>query len=549
MKQSRVLIFAFAWLLFAAMPTRAAHAATLFFSPSSGSYKVGQTFSVGVFVSSPDQAVNAVSGDVLYPTDILSVSSVSKAGIISLWVQEPVDSGGKVHFEGISLNPGYTGKAGRIVTITFKAKIPGDANLRIASAQALANDGQGTSILAGVGTARFTITSAAPVEVVPPPAVVPPLVPAAPKVSSSVYADPTHWYQEQSGSFLWRLPADTTGVSWVVDQNPSTIPPPRSLGLVSSASVNVETDGVWYFHIRFENSHGWGATTHYKFQVDHTPPDSFEIVPLPRPDPTEPTASFQFIATDTVSGIDHYEISLDQGAVQSWQDPGSHTYVTPALAPGNHHADVEAVDRAGNRRSAVADWRVEGGINPPTITDYPKLLPTDSWLVVRGESYANATIMVFLQREQQSAVQQSVTVDAAGHWLFVSAQKLENGKYQLWVTAKDTRGNQSAPSARVTIEVRQLFFWLLGFFFTSPVFIWVLLTLLSGLIGSLIVYHGYSLKRLENSMRGELKMIQTIIKKEALNRTGGNAAGHKKLLEELKEAGEELKRRLRNDGT
>ncbi len=37
-------------------------AATIYPSPSSGSYNVGNNFSVGVFVSSPDQSMNAVSG-------------------------------------------------------------------------------------------------------------------------------------------------------------------------------------------------------------------------------------------------------------------------------------------------------------------------------------------------------------------------------------------------------------------------------------------------------------------------------------------------------
>src|SRR3989344_8514414 len=89
-----------------------AQAATLYFSSSSGTQAVGTTFSVGVYVSSADQAMNAASGVISFPADKLAVESLSKSGsIFSLWVQEPSfsNSAGAVNFEGIVLNPGFTG--------------------------------------------------------------------------------------------------------------------------------------------------------------------------------------------------------------------------------------------------------------------------------------------------------------------------------------------------------------------------------------------------------------------------------------------------------
>ena len=87
-----------------------AHAATLYFSPASGSHPVGKAISVSVFVSSTDQAINAVSGVVSFPKDKLEVTGLSKGGsILSLWVQEPSFSNGAgtASFEGIVLNPGF----------------------------------------------------------------------------------------------------------------------------------------------------------------------------------------------------------------------------------------------------------------------------------------------------------------------------------------------------------------------------------------------------------------------------------------------------------
>ena len=173
-----------------------AHAASLFLSPSSGTYKVGQTFSVGVYVGSADQAMNAVEGVISFPKDILEVTGVSKSGsILNLWVQEPAfsNAGGTANFEGIVYNPGFNGKSGKIVTVTFKTKAQGSASVNFNSGSVLANDGAGTNILTGMGRAVFTIgektTEVSPTTPSPKPSSGP--VPAAPKVTSLTHPDST----------------------------------------------------------------------------------------------------------------------------------------------------------------------------------------------------------------------------------------------------------------------------------------------------------------------------------------------------------------------
>ncbi len=145
---------------------------TLFISPASGEYRVGQTFSVRIIVSSQAQAINAVSAVLLYPTDKLQVTSISKIGsILNLWVEEPSFSNtqGTVSLEGVVPNPGFTGSAGPVITINFRVLDIGTAPLRFFYASLLANDGYGTNILRTRGTASLTLlpASAAPAEEVP----------------------------------------------------------------------------------------------------------------------------------------------------------------------------------------------------------------------------------------------------------------------------------------------------------------------------------------------------------------------------------------------
>lgn len=142
-----------------------ANAASMVVLPSTVSRTVGSTFSVAVNLSSPDKAANAASGVVTFPTDKLEVVSISKANsVINLWVQEPSFSNtqGTVNFEGVALNPGFTGSQGTIITITFRTKTAGQADIKISSGSVLANDGAGTNILIGMSGASVLIKEIPP---------------------------------------------------------------------------------------------------------------------------------------------------------------------------------------------------------------------------------------------------------------------------------------------------------------------------------------------------------------------------------------------------
>lgn len=168
-----------------------ANAASLYISPSSGSYRVGETFQVGVFVSSADQAMNTAQATISFPTDRLEVISVStKNSIFSLLVENPsfTNNAGNVNFSGIVLNPGYTGKNGRLVTINFLAKNVGQATVSITGGQVLANDGEGTSILSSRGSGTFTIMEKKAVE--PPVEKPKPVMPVQPPITTITTTPP-----------------------------------------------------------------------------------------------------------------------------------------------------------------------------------------------------------------------------------------------------------------------------------------------------------------------------------------------------------------------
>lgn len=180
-----------------------AQAASLYISPSTSTYKVGDTVTAIVYVESTSQAMNAVSGTVAVSGDVFDVvSATSASSIVNFWVSEPRKQGNGAFFEGVVLNPGYTGSAGRIATLTLRAKKAGSGSLSFSSATILANDGQGTNLLAGTRGATYTIVEGPvpPKEVVPKeateekptgPDVTPPVIDVFSETSRDSKSDPT----------------------------------------------------------------------------------------------------------------------------------------------------------------------------------------------------------------------------------------------------------------------------------------------------------------------------------------------------------------------
>jgi len=245
--------------LFVFFNAKAANAASLYLSPSLGSYQVDKTFSVSVFVSSPDQAMNAAGGVITFPADKIEVTSLSKSGtIFSLWVQEPnfSNSAGTINFEGIIMNPGFTGASGKIITINFKTKNGGQATLNFSSGSILANDGAGTNILASMGSAKIEITLPVSAEPTPTPSelikkadILSPTAtaqavaleettspakesntPAAPIVTSPTHPDQGKWYANNNPEFDWKLSPGVSGISIYLSQSPTSNPGSQSDG-------------------------------------------------------------------------------------------------------------------------------------------------------------------------------------------------------------------------------------------------------------------------------------------------------------------------------
>lgn len=149
-----VLIF-----LILGINTAYAESPNIFFSTPSKQVEEGSRLTVDVRIQSSMQSINAISGTFSFSPNLVSVSSISKdKSIINLWMREPKIIRNKISFEGVVLNPGFRGDNGFIFSVTFETKQTGNVFLSFTEGAILANDGQGTNVLAKLSSTNFLIT-------------------------------------------------------------------------------------------------------------------------------------------------------------------------------------------------------------------------------------------------------------------------------------------------------------------------------------------------------------------------------------------------------
>lgn len=349
----RIASLSFA-LVFFFVAVPAASAATLSFSPSSGNYTVGNIFNANIVVDTGGVAINNADATISFPTSLLEVISVSKSSsIFPLWVEEPSysNNAGTISFNGGVPTPGYTGRAGHLLTVTFRIRNPGSASLVFSSASVRANDGYGTDVLTATSPATFSIKEG----VTTPTSTPTPATPALPDlfahITSSSHPDQTAWYARTHAVFDWTNAQNATAVKLGYDTNANGAPTVLYQPAISHKELDL-ADGIWYFHVAEKGANGWGPIATYRIQIDTASPAPV-IITFPNGATTSTsTIAVSFTTTDALSGIDRYVLSVDGTDTTVSAADGAGVYALPAGANGSHTLAVIAYDKAGNSVTA-----------------------------------------------------------------------------------------------------------------------------------------------------------------------------------------------------
>lgn len=367
MKRAWIFISA-GLLLTVSLPLSVALSAntTLTFSPATKTVSVGDRFTVRLLLNA-GQAVNASEATMRFSKDLLEAKSISKSGsVFTLWAQDPVFSNGAgtVTYSGGLPNPGVTGNGKTILTVTFEAQKKGTATLSLTGASVLANDGYGTQVLSGTGSATITIEEQ---EVTPPTEPRQPEQPEAPTakivpvISSPTHPDETVWYKSRDVTAEWRASNGVQGYSVVFDDQAGTVPLERSWGKASTLTQTVG-EGIWYLHVRALYDTGWSDTRHFAVHVDATPPDAI-VAEVHRESESSRSGTVTFSSADALSGLDWFSIKLDTADFIDVTSP----YQFSNLSSGSHTIVVRALDKAGNEQTITLTFVVEVESMPPIV--------------------------------------------------------------------------------------------------------------------------------------------------------------------------------------
>ncbi|OGE75363.1 MAG: hypothetical protein A3K07_01215 [Candidatus Doudnabacteria bacterium RIFCSPHIGHO2_01_43_10] len=319
--------------------------ANLSLTPSSGSFVVGSTFDVSIYLDTKDQIVNTIELNVKFPPDKLQmVSSSTGKSIIGIWTSLPKynNQAGTIHLVG-GVPGGIRVSRGLIATFTFRAKSVGSAIVKFDSSRVLLNDGFGTEILTQNFNSLYDLT-------LPPP--------SGPVVVSDTHPDQTQWYKETAASLKWEQEFGADGFSYVLNSTPVDVPDQISEGNKNNVVYRNLSEGRQYFHIRALRGGVWGGTTHFALNIDPTPPAEFPIEISPNSKTTRRQPVIQFNTTDVLSGLDHYEMRIvplnkspesTDNADELFFEVQS-PYITTDLDLGKYDVLVRAYDLAGNYR-------------------------------------------------------------------------------------------------------------------------------------------------------------------------------------------------------
>lgn len=374
-----------------------AFAADLAVSPSTGSYSVGQTFTVTLRAVPNGDNINAVESTLSFNPAVLSVVSVGKTGsAFSLWTTEPTfsNSAGTIQFGGGSPTP-FTASS-NLITVTFRTVAEGTGALTFKSSSVLAADGRGTDVFKNATNGSYTVAAATtptptPTNPTPTPtetaeeetpatddqqAIIYGDPPRAPEVGSQTFLDPEVWYNVKKGVFTWTLPFDVDEVAVEITSDPENKPQDHKEAIpeqpVEEFAITAEnvTDGVQYVSVNFKNQVGWGDVTNRKLKIDTTPPEPFAISVQAGNSP-DSFPLIRFDAKDITSGVDYYEMTIaDKEPIRVTPDEARLGYLLKELEDGTYTVKVVAADMAGNKReSSVAVLITAGWIKPLEVAE------------------------------------------------------------------------------------------------------------------------------------------------------------------------------------
>jgi len=350
--------FLFLFVFFLAGQSVKAVGASLSIYPQTGTFTVGNTFDVSVFLNTGGENINAVKVDLEFDPEKLQVITPAKGlSAVGIWVFPPSFSNtkGTINLSGGFLGKGLNTSEGLISVIVFEVISPGETEVRfLDSSQVLVGEEEGVDILTSVNRGVY--------DIIPSP-------PKGPKIFSETHPDQNKWHKNNSPVFIWERIEGAAGFSYKLDDDP--FGEPDNIVDTESTSVSFDRveDGILYFHLKAKKGEVWGGTSHFKVMIDTTSPLSFKPYSEPFSLTVGDNLLIYFSTSDLLAGIDHYKVRIadltdpEHITLSGWIRQDSPFRIS-TKNKGIFSVIIRAFDKAGNFQEEKIQVRV---FNPPLV--------------------------------------------------------------------------------------------------------------------------------------------------------------------------------------
>jgi hypothetical protein len=430
------------------------HAAEMYLVLDKTEISQNGTFTGTIYVSANGTPINTAESTLTFPSNLVSVNSISTAGsIFNIWVEQPTfsNSDGIIYFNGGVPTPGFSGQSGQALKVSFKAKNSGSGNIMFVSPVVRANDGNGTDVLTQARGGTITVGTTASAPVVSEPIA---KGPKAPVITSKEMPLATAWYNKTQATFSWDLPSDVTMARLILSDSADAAPSVNYDPAISSKKLSDLSEGVQYLNVRFKNASGWGKIASRKIQIDVTDPENVSA----KADVTaDDLIAIDASAKDAISGIKNYIVYNDSNEIargNALADGSSHVNLPP-LPEGNYKFVVKAYDQAGNHAEAElsADAPI---VKVPRITHYPEYIKAGSKIEIRGKApYSEGEIAIWIKQDGMDAQSFTVKPDEDKIFLYTSDTLTTSGNVTIWTQTLRTPNIKSALSDKIHISVKE----------------------------------------------------------------------------------------------
>ena len=439
-----------------------AHAqnASLSLSPNTGTYPVGEPFTVEIRIDTGGAEIGTADASISFDPSHVAFESVSDEGsVFSNISHDSRTNPGKVDISGIISygKPAFTGRNGLFAQITFIPLQNVATELHFANAAATpplslgASVGQLANILSNLNAATYTFV---PKENLPAAAMV-----AGAQDGFEITPLPVpdnEWFGTTTVKLSWTLPSGVEEMRTIVSKQPDDEPTEVYQVPLSTVTLKDLEEGTNYFLLQFKSGGEWDSVIKHPVKVDVSDPDYVIAKEVIREDASDPRVAFAIEASDTQSGVYRYEMGIDGEPPIEWEKPENGIYRPEDLTPGEHVLTAIVYDKAGNSTSSDFVFQVRS-LEPPTLNNakVPDYKFVGDTVTVEGNTYPNSEVTIYISHDDGEPKEKIVKSDESGVFIADITDGASSGKYTLWFSVTDERGAQSPNSVKRSIDIIQ----------------------------------------------------------------------------------------------